>query len=97
MNTGPWFAADAGYSFSAGSMHGKTVDTAQYNSKYQEVILNQANATGTFTFTQDHDLHGGSYAAASQGATGNFTLLLLTIITNIITTITNFSNFTNFY
>ena len=33
------------------------------------VLWNQANASGTFTFTQDQDLHAGPYEHEWQGAT----------------------------
>ena len=35
---------------------------------FQEVSFNQKDATGTYTFETDQDLHGGTYTLQHQGA-----------------------------
>ena len=72
VNTGPWFTADAPYAVSMGQFAGgkfKISDMPSNIRLYMKVLWNQANASGTFTFTQDQDLHAGPYEHEWQGAT----------------------------
>ena len=72
INTGPRFQADGPKGFTLKDLGGYPLVSNIANNAmkyYVHAVKNQPNATGTYTWTEDQDFHGGSYSEAGQGAT----------------------------
>jgi len=71
INTGPRFQADGPKGFTKNDLGGAPLFSNIRNNLmnfYIKAVTNQPNATGTYTWMEEQDFHGGFYSAAGQGA-----------------------------